>query len=166
MNRTLFAALVASLAAGPALAEGLMIKDAYARASRPNAPTGAAFMQILNHGETDDRLISVASDIAARVELHTHIDMGDGVLKMMEVEDGFALPAGGMVSLARGGDHVMFMGLNQSLIDGETISVTLTFEHAGDMIVDIPVDNVRMDKHGDHSEMDHSQHMHGSQDGS
>ena len=156
MNRIVLTAITATLMAGTALADGIMIKDPYARASRPEAPTGAAFMQIMNHGDTEDRLISVSSDVAARVELHTHMEIGDGVMKMMEVEDGFPIPAGGMVALARGGDHVMFMGLNQPLIDGETVSVTLTFEQAGEMVIDIPIDNLRMDAHGGHG--NHSDH--------
>ncbi|MEO1154600.1 MAG: copper chaperone PCu(A)C, partial [Pseudomonadota bacterium] len=38
------------------------------------------------------------------------------------------------------GDHVMFMGLTGPFVDGETVEVTLTFEQAGDITVDIPVD--------------------------
>ncbi|WP_425041171.1 copper chaperone PCu(A)C [Primorskyibacter sp. S187A] len=155
MKRKFAAAFAATLLALPAFAEGIMIKDAYARASGPNAKAGAAFMQIMNHSDSEDRLIGASADVAKRVELHTHKDMGDGVMKMMEVEEGFAVPAGGMHALARGGDHVMFMGLNQSFIQGETISVTLTFEQAGDVVVEIPIDNERK---GGHGSMDHSGH--------
>ena len=88
LKTTLLATTVAFLAV-PALAESLMIKDAYARSSRPNAPVGAAFMQIMNHSDADDRLVSVSSDVANRVELHTHRDLGDGVMQMTEVENGF-----------------------------------------------------------------------------
>jgi copper(I)-binding protein len=34
----------------------------------------------------------------------------------------------------------MMMGLTSSLDQGETISVTLTFEKAGEKVVEIPVD--------------------------
>lgn len=137
----------------------ITISDPYARASRPGAPTGAAFMTITNDTGTADRLVSVASDVAARVELHTHIDAGNGVMQMREVETGLEIPAGASHALKRGGDHVMFMGLTQDLVDGESISVTLTFEQAGDVIVEIPVDNDRKaagghghgNGHGDHS---------------
>jgi len=64
---------------------------------------------------------------------------------MVEVEEGFAIPAGGMHSLKRGGDHVMFMGINTPFVQGESITVTLTFEQAGDITLDIPVDNERND---------------------
>lgn len=120
--------------------DSIMITDPYARASSPNAKAGAAFMVIENHTDTDDVLVSVTSDVAARVELHTHIDDGNGNMKMREVEDGFAIEAGGSHALKRGGDHVMFMGLNRSLNDGDTVTVTFTFQNAGDMTVDIPID--------------------------
>ncbi|SIN81376.1 copper chaperone PCu(A)C [Vannielia litorea] len=143
--------LAALLAATPALAE-IKVMDAYARAASPTAKSGAAFMQIMNDGAEEDRLIDAASDAAARVELHTHKDLGDGVMKMMQVEEGFAVPAGGMHALARGGDHVMLMGLTGPLEQGATVSITLTFEKAGEMVVEVPIDNERQD----HGAMDHS----------
>jgi copper(I)-binding protein len=139
------AALIALPAAS--LAE-IVINDPYARTSRPNAPTGAAFMVIENTGETADRLVSASSDVAARVELHTHEDQGDGVMKMVEIEGGIEIPAGASHAMVRGGDHVMFMGLSQSLEQGVDVTVTLTFEQAGDVVVTIPVDNDRKPAHG------------------
>lgn len=130
----------------------IMIEDAYARASSPTARSGAAFFGIMNTAETDDRLIAASSDVAERVELHTHLEDANGVMRMIEVEDGIAVPAGGMHMLQRGGDHVMFMGLNQPFEQGETITVTLTFEEAGDITVEIPIDLERMD-HGGHGAM-------------
>lgn len=131
------------LMATSAFAEGLMVKDPYARAARPNAPTGAAFMKLINHSDQDITLMGVSSDVAKRVELHTHIDNGEGVMQMSEIEGGITIPAGEMHMMNRGGDHVMMMGLTQSLVDGETFSVTFEFENGAEMVVEIPVDNAR-----------------------
>jgi hypothetical protein len=131
------------LMATSAFAEGLMVKDPYARAARPNAPTGAAFMKLINYSDQDITLMGVSSDVAKRVELHTHIDNGEGVMQMSEIEGGITIPAGEMHMMNRGGDHVMMMGLTQSLVDGETISVTFEFENGAEMVVEIPVDNAR-----------------------
>ena len=152
----LIAALAVTTFAIPAFADSIMIKDAYVRTAMKGAKSGAAFMQIMNHSDTDDRLVSVASEVAKKVELHTHMDMGEGVMKMMHVEEGFVIPAGGMHGLSRGGDHVMFMGLTKDMIQGESVEVTLTFEQAGNMVVQIPVDLERQD-HGamKHGNMDH-----------
>ena len=140
------------LLANSAFADGIMAQDAYARAATPNAKAGAAFMMLMNTSDQDDRLIGVRSDAAKRVELHTHIETDEGVMQMTQIEDGISLPAGEMHMMARGGDHVMLMGLNGPLVQGESIEVKLVFEKAGEVVIEIPVDNERR---GTHSAMDH-----------
>ncbi len=142
-----------SLAALPALAD-ISVSDPYARASSPAARVGAAFMVISNSDNEDDRLISVVSEAAKRIELHTHI-MTDGIAKMMEVEGGFVVPAGGEVLLQRGGFHVMMMGLTAPFIQGESVTLIMTFEKAGEITLVVPVDNERQDEMN-HEGMDHS----------
>lgn len=149
---TFAAVLTASvLMTSAAFAGGIMVKDAYARSARPNAPTGAAFMMLMNTTDTDIKLIGVRSDAAKRVELHTHIDKGEGVMQMTQIESGIAILAGESHMMKRGGDHVMLMGLNDPLVNGETISVTFEFENADDLTVEISVDSARKPAKG----MDH-----------
>ena len=109
--RKLLPAALAALIAIPAVAMdgAISVEDPYARTSRPAAPTGAAFMTLVNGSDQDDRLIAAQSDAAARVEIHTHVEDASGVMRMVEVEDGIALPAGVSHSLKRGGDHIMFI---------------------------------------------------------
>ncbi len=152
----LLAAAMVALTSTTGFAEGIVIKDPYARSSGANAISGAAFMGIMNHSDTEDRLIAVRSDIAARVEIHTHIEDSNGVMRMVEVEDGIIIPVDGMAMLQRGGDHVMFMGLNQPLSQGDDVSVTLIFENAGEIEVTIPVDLERKPKHGHGHKHNHS----------
>ena len=101
-------------------------------------------MVITNSGESDDRLIAVKSGAAVRIELHTHVEE-DGIMRMMHVEDGFEIPAGGSLYLKRGAEHLMFMGLNAPFEQGATVSVTLVFQSGIEMPIEIPVDNDRMD---------------------
>lgn len=136
----------------------IVITDPYARVSRPGAPSGAAFMIIENTGDTADRLISARSDVAQRVELHTHADMGDGVMKMAEVEEGFEIAPGSSHMLKRGGDHVMFMGLTETLDQGGEVTVTLVFEQAGEIALTVPVDNERQPMHGEGHGHGHGDH--------
>lgn len=150
---TLLAAVAAlSLALpGAALAgdmDKMMVQDPYARASTAMSTSGAAFMVLANHSAEDDRLIAAKSDVAERVELHTHIQDANGVMQMREVEGGFPVVAGEMHALARGGDHVMFLGLNRALKQGDMITLTLIFEKAGDVVVEVPVDLKRKPDHG------------------
>lgn len=145
MFRTsLLATAAAVFLAAPALAGDITITDPYAIASTMMSKSGAAFMRIENAGASDDRLVGAKSDIAERVELHTHIADAKGVMKMVEVKEGFPVPAHGEHALQRGGDHVMFLGLKQPLTDGDTVHVVLTFEKAGDVALDIPVDLKRV----------------------
>lgn len=138
-------ALVAAVAlAAPALADGIEVDDAYAIASRPDAPSGAAFMVIRNDGGPPDRLIGVRSGVAARTELHTHIQGADGMMQMVHVTEGWALPTDGEILLVRGGSHVMFMGISEPFVDGAEIALTLIFEVAGEVNVAVPVDLSRL----------------------
>ena len=161
LKSTLLAAVAAATLAMPAFAEGMMVKDSYARAAGMSAKAGAAFIVIENHTGQDDRLIDASSDIAKRVELHTHIEDANGVMKMTHVEEGFPVAAGEMIMMQRGGQHVMFMGLNDTMDQDDMVSVTLTFEKAGDVVVDVPVDLERKPMHGS---MGHN-HGHMKKDG-
>jgi len=160
INKILAATAAATLAL-PAYAGDIMIKDAYVRTAMKGAKSGAAFMQIMNHSETDDRLIAAASDIAKRVELHTHEET-DGVMRMIHVEEGFDVEAGGMIEMGRGARHVMMMGLTGPLEQGAMVPVTLTFETAGDIEIMVPVDLERKPAkghgHSGHSDSKHSGH--------
>jgi len=144
----LAAAAAVSLATMSFAGDAITVHDPYARSSTAKSTSGAIFMILANQGAQDDRLIDVRSDVAKKVELHTHVENGDGVMQMMQVKEGFAIPAGGEHMLKRGGDHVMLMGLTQPLKQGEIISLTLTFEKAGDVTIEVPVDLTR--KPGEH----------------
>lgn len=142
--KTLIAATAAALIALPALAhDGVLIDAPYVRAMGGMGASGAVFFTVMNHAAEDDRLIDVKSDVAQKVELHTHKDDGNGVMQMLHVTEGFVIPAGGSHALARGGDHVMLMGLTRELNDGDVVVITLVFEKAGDVLIEAVVDNAR-----------------------
>lgn len=119
----------------------LHIEHPWARASAGAAPTGAAYLAIENRGDAPDRLIGAATPAAERAELHNHID-DNGVMKMREVEGGIVLPAGTTTQLAPGGLHIMLMGLAQPLEAGTHFPLTLTFEKAGELAVEIKVEPI------------------------
>jgi copper(I)-binding protein len=152
------AAVALTVSALPALAEDakLMIMDPYARASTPSSKSGAIFFEVMNNGAAD-RLIGASTPAAGMTMLHTHEEDANGVMKMIHVEEGFEVPANGTLALKRGGDHVMLMGLTGSLSQGDTVPLTLIFEQAGEINVDVPVDLKRKPgaqgeahSHGDH----------------
>jgi periplasmic copper chaperone A len=151
--RLILAAITAVCIAAPVFAEGgLQVDNAYALVAPGSGRTAAVFMELVNHGAAGDRLISAASDVAERVELHTHVMSAEGLMQMLPVEEGFAIPAHGAYALARGGDHVMLMGLTQELDSGDKFTLTLTFEQAGKVVVVVPV------RDDDPAATDHSGH--------
>jgi len=153
---TAFTALAALTLAAPATAQGIEVHDPYARSASPMARTGAAFMVIHNHGDAGDRLIGASSPAAKMVQLHTHREE-DGVMSMIHVEEGFALPADGEIVMERGGKHVMLMGLTAPLEQDEMIPLSLVFEKSGEVQLEVPVDLARKANHGhghDHGQSD------------
>ena len=82
--------------------------------------------------------------------------MQGDVMKMRELAEGLEIPAGATVALAPGGYHIMFMGLNQAFVEGESITITLVFEKAGSVEVELPVLGTAADSAGHGAmEMDH-----------
>ncbi len=108
----------------------------YARPTVAGQP-GGAFLTLVNHGG-DDRLVRVASNIAAAAQIHSMVMQGD-VMRMREIEV-IAVPAGSTVALKPGGYHLMFIGLKAPLQAGDTFPVTLTFEKAGAVEVTVDVE--------------------------
>lgn len=98
---------------------------------------GAMYMTIRNPTATPDRLIKAQSDVAKVVELH-NVAMKDGVMSMYPVE-AIEVPANSEAVLKPGSFHVMLIGLTRDLVVGETMTVTLTFEAAGDVTVQAPI---------------------------
>lgn len=140
MIRMTLAALAALLPAAALAQDGLSVRDAYARSANPR--TGAVFMVVENRGPAACTLTAVSTEAAERAELHTHAEEG-GVMKMMRVEGGIPVPAGGEHALARGGDHVMLMGLKAPLAQGDTVTLTLDFGDCGTRQIEAAVDNDR-----------------------
>lgn len=141
----------------------ILISDAWARPTIGQAPNSAAYFTITNHGTQDDRLLAVSCPCAATAELH-QTTMNDNVMHMEAIDGGLPLPAGQSVSFEPGAKHVMLMGVSDALIDGQTISLTLTFEHASEQTFAIPVQktapNATEDPHDPHAGMEHGAHNH------
>ncbi|NHF73708.1 copper chaperone PCu(A)C [Paracoccus xiamenensis] len=156
MKLTTLAALAAIALPAAAFAQDatVTVADGYARSANPKA--GGAFMTIRNGGAADCTLSGVSTDVAEVAELHTHKDMGDGVMKMTKIEGGITIPAGAEHGLVRGGDHVMLMGLKAPLENGQEVALALDFGDCGTVDAVLPVDNDR--KPAEAAPMNHGAH--------
>lgn len=114
------------------------VSQAWTRATPPGASSGGGFMTITNHTDSDDRLVDAASPLTERVEIHT-MEMDDDVMRMRHLPDGIEIAAGDSVELAPGGLHLMFMELSSGIEEHQPVAVTLTFEHAGEIEVELDV---------------------------
>jgi len=135
--RILFLASLFAAGAALAVEPAVEVSDAWARATPPGAANGAVFFTLHNRGADADRLRKVSSPASKAVELHTHV-MDGGVARMRQVAE-IAVPAGGSAALKPGGLHVMLLGLQQPLRDGEAIELVLHFDKAGERKLRVPV---------------------------
>ena len=126
----------------------------WARTSPAMATAGAAYVTITS--TIDDKLVTALVDpsIAATVEVHETVmaDMtsdtamgsdttmagGEGEMMMRPVAF-IELPAGVAVELKPGGYHIMLLNLVEPLEVGTSFELTLVFEHAGQITIDVPV---------------------------
>lgn len=140
----------------------LAVQEAWARPTAAGN-NGAVYMLVSNGG-SDDVLLGASAEIARAVEIHEtmavdestdedddsmdHSDMDLGgddealdmdAMQMMPV-DSLAIASGEEVAFAPGGYHVMLVDLQVDLIEGESFVVTLHFEQAGDVEVDVLVE--------------------------
>jgi periplasmic copper chaperone A len=119
--------LLTACGARPAAEPSVTVTDPWCRPAAAGA--GAMGCYVTLQAATDDRLVSVATPAAARGEIHT-MSMDDGVMRMRQLPDGLALPAGESVALKPGAEHLMLMGPTGAFDEGGEVSLTLTFEHA------------------------------------
>ena len=143
LARRLFLATAVSLLAVPSMAQdyklgSLEITTPWTRATAPTARTGGGFMTITNKGTTADRLVSARSTASEKVEIH-EMQMDGSVMRMRELAKGLDIPPGATVMLKPGSYHIMFMELKAPLAKDAKVPVTLMFEKAGSIDVQLNV---------------------------
>ena len=116
---------------------GVMVHDAYVRATPPGQPNAAAYLVLRNNAMHDIRLVSVNSDVAEVAEPHSHA-MDAGMMKMRRVGH-IDVPAGGETVLQPGGLHIMLMGLVKQLKPGEYVSLEFHFDNGQKQSMRVPV---------------------------
>jgi len=114
------------------------IATPWARATPKGASAGAGYMTVTNKGTAPDRVSCVSDDASAQCQIHS-MTMDNGVMKMRPVEGGLEINPGETVTLAPGGFHIMFLDLQHPLEQGQSVKVTLKFDHAGTVDVEYPI---------------------------
>ena len=128
--------IILAMMATPAWAQ-VTVEQPWSRATPPGAKIAVGYMRIKNAGSTDARVVGATSPLAKGVELHvTRRD--DGVLRMQKT-DAYVVPAGGEVVLEPGGNHLMLVGLEHPLKEGEHVPLTLKLGQGGEVQVRLSV---------------------------
>jgi periplasmic copper chaperone A len=131
--------LTASLAfAGTLLMAGdIKVENPFVKEVAPNMKNSAAFMTIKNTSDKKISLVTARNDASAITELHTH-GKKDGMMVMYKVEK-IEVPAHGEALLKPMGLHVMLIGLNKQLKEGDTVNLELVFDNGESVKVAAPV---------------------------
>lgn len=140
-RRTLLGATLAIIALPVAAHEyrigDITIGHPWSRAAGAGG-TGAGFLKLTNNGTQPDRLVSATSPLAPVVELHSMVRDGD-VMRMRPVQD-ITIAPGQTVELRPGGFHIMLVGLTAPMNQGTRVPLTLRFERAGEIQVELAVE--------------------------
>lgn len=124
----------------------LTVEHAWSRATIGAGRPGVFYVEITNTGDTDDALVGIATPAAGMPMLHETV-MADGIASMPHA---MSIPvlAGQTVELAPGGYHGMLMGLATALKEGDIFPITLTFEKAGEVTINVEVLSLRAEGPG------------------
>ncbi len=124
------------------LADGIPIKveNAWLQAVPPVAEATAAYMRIRNLGQSPLKLIGASSPIAAKIEpmITTRQERNGQEVMGMKSVDHLEIPAGGLLELKPGGNHLMVMGLTSHPKEGERVKLILRFA-PGDQRLDVEI---------------------------
>lgn len=119
----------------------------------PGEAMSVAYGRIVNHTDSEQRLVGVQADGIETVELHETRTSGTSGT-MVEV-DQITVPARGEVELEPGGLHLMLMNPSTDLAAGDKLAMTFDFADQPPLTLEVTV----RDRH-DRPELDHSHHDH------
>ena len=119
----------------------LTVEHAWSKATIGAGRPGFFYVEMKNTGSTDDALVGIATPAAGMPMLHETI-VQDGIASMPHAMS-IPVPAGQNVRLSPGGYHGMLMGLTTALKEGDNFPVTLSFEKAGEVTVNVDVLSLR-----------------------
>jgi copper(I)-binding protein len=115
----------------------LVIGHPWTRPAPPGMSMGVAYLSITNRGTGEDRLIGASTPAAESVQIH-RTTIVDGMARMRPMTEVVIAP-GATVRIEPDGIHLMLIGLKTALRAGETVPLTLEFQHAGKLTVQLAV---------------------------
>lgn len=104
----------------------LTLQKAWIRPAPPNAPSMAAYFDFVNNSARDITIVDSSSTYFAHTMLHDTV-FNNGIASMEHL-DRVTIPAGAKVTLAPAAKHMMLMGANADLTEGDIVDLTFISE--------------------------------------
>ena len=124
--------------AAAAASAGIEIGQPWARSAVRTPSQAGGFFVVTNKGALPDRLVAASSPIAEKVEIHA-IKVVGAAIRMGPRPDGLAVEAGGTLTLKPRGYHLLLSGVGAPPAVGARLPVSLTFEKAGRIDIELAV---------------------------
>jgi periplasmic copper chaperone A len=98
----------------------------------------AVYMKVKNAGKSAERLLSATTPLAEKVEL---IELKDqGSTKLPTAASALTIPAGGSLEMSPDGPRLLLSGFKKKLDAYDSFELTLEFEKAGQLVVEVVVE--------------------------
>lgn len=125
----LIAAASVSLGLSSTANAKVTVSDAWARATVAGQSMGGAFLTLTNDSNHAAALVGVATNAADHAELHI-MQESNGMMQMVQTQQ-IDIPAHQSITLAPKGKHIMLMGLNKALAEGDVVGLKLKINDNG-----------------------------------
>jgi copper(I)-binding protein len=120
----------------------IMVDHPWAPASMAGTSSGAAYMKITNMGPTPVVLTGATTPAAGHVEIHS-MSMDGGVMRMRPVGS-IPIPPNGTIVFGPSGLHMMLVGLGHPLEAESMVPMTLNFQGAPAVAVELYIESSPM----------------------
>jgi periplasmic copper chaperone A len=128
-------------------ANPIKVEEPWARATPGGAKTGAAYLTLVNSGDSTGQLVGATTPMAEKVQFHKESEE-NGISRMRELLT-VEIPPGAKVTFRPGEMHIMLVGLKQPLKEGQTFPLTLQFGNASKVDVVVSIAKVGAMRPGD-----------------
>ena len=122
--------------------EAIQIHDAHLRATPPEASVAAGYLSIMNTGDMTEHLLGAKAAFARKTEIH-EMTLVDDIMRMRPIAEGLKIHSGATLIMKPKGLHLMFVGLEGQVVEGQQRTVTLIFQRHGELEVTFGVKDYR-----------------------
>lgn len=118
--------------------DDVRVSHPFATPTPPGAPNGAVYLDISVRGDSEATLVDARTPASGSVELHD-MRMDDGNMQMRKLDEVVIEPGETVSMRPGGGPHLMLLGLDEALREGESFPLELDFAKRGTLDVEVEI---------------------------